>query len=40
MHVAMCSSLQVEEQLVTDFNYVAGVTAVLTNQLKEVSVVV
>lgn len=29
---------QVEDTLVTDFNYVAGVTAVFANQLQEVCV--
>ena len=28
--------MQVEEKLVADFNYVAGVTTVLTNQLQQV----
>ena len=28
--------VQVEDESVTTFNYVAGITAVLTNQIKEV----
>ncbi len=31
-------TVQVEEHLVADFNCVAGVTAVLINQLKQVNI--
>ncbi len=36
MMLIINSLLQVEKHLVTDFNYVAGISSVLTNQLKEV----